>query len=403
MAAEGGIYRLDWKDELIHMRLDHINESSKHEVTAEILIENRAPGTNPHIHQARLNLTSTAARKTLATYLNSRNDTLPWLDLLEQACVLVLRKHREGTPAIRLADMAVPEGLQFRLFPFIQERQATLLLGDGDTGKSYLGILMSTLVASNTFHLGMVPEPGNVLYLDYETDEATLWHRLQMVTAGLGIPIPEGIFYRKMSQTVAGDFDQINKLVVDERINLVVVDSAAPASAEPEKSEFAIAYFNTLRALNTSTFTIAHIAKEEKENRPYGSVFWRNMPRSVFRVNAVHEPGASSFTQGIKHTKSNNGKRLRDQAFQVDFTEDEVTFSITSVMDVPELARGLSLNQRISAALRDGGLSTKELADVLEGTTEGSIKATLNRGKDKFVVIGTDLGYMKWGNLIQEH
>ena len=96
------------------MQLDHIAQSSKHEVSAEILIENRAPGMNRHVHQARLNLTSTSARKTLANHLHGRNETLPWIDLLEQACVLVLRKHREGTPAIRLADMAVPDGLEFR-------------------------------------------------------------------------------------------------------------------------------------------------------------------------------------------------------------------------------------------------------------------------------------------------
>ncbi len=385
------------------MQLDHISETSKHEVTAEILIENRAPGVNRHVHQARLNLTSTAARKTLAGHLNSRNDTVPWVDLLEQACVLVLRKHREGTPAIRLAGMTQPEGLEFRLFPFIQEHQATVLLGDGDTGKSYFAILLSVLVASNTTHLGMEPEPGNVLYLDYETDAATLWHRINMISAGLGIPIPDGILYRQMSQTIAADFDQINRIVVDEGISLVVIDSAAPASAEPEKSEFAIAYFNALRALKSSTFTIAHVSKEERENRPFGSIFWRNLPRALFRVNAVHDPGEPSFNMGIKHTKSNNGRRLKDMAFQVDFTNEDVIFSTANVMDIPELAKGISLNQRISAALTQGGKTVKELAEILDGPSEGSIKTTLNRGKDRsFVITGADLGNMRWGNLHRE-
>lgn len=403
LTATGGIYRLAWTDEAIFMQLDHVIESSKHEVSAEILIENRLPGTNPHIHQARLNLTSTAARKTLAGFLNAKNDTLPWTDLLEQACVLVLRKHREGTPAIRLASMTQPEGLEFRLFPFIQEHQATVLLGDGDTGKSYFAILLSTLIASNTVHLGLEPEPGAVLYLDYETDEATLWHRLNMVSAGLGIPIPDGILYRQMSQTIAADFDQINKLVVDEGISLVVVDSAAPASAEPEKSEFAIAYFNALRALKVSTLTVAHVSKEERENRPFGSIFWRNLPRALFRMNAVHDPGIPSFQMGIKHTKSNNGRRLKDMAFQVDFTNDDVRFSSANVMDIPELAKHATLNQQISAVLNRGNKTVKELTEILDGPSEGSIKTTLNRGRDKsFVTLGTNLGNTQWGNLHRE-
>jgi len=115
------------------MRLDRISEDSRYSVTAEITIKTRQPGVPHHIHQARLNLTSSPARSTLTKILVDRVP-LDWSSMLEQACVMVLEKHREGSPVIQLADHPMPEGLQFRLDPLLQERQAVLFFGEGDTG-----------------------------------------------------------------------------------------------------------------------------------------------------------------------------------------------------------------------------------------------------------------------------
>ena len=249
----------------------------------------------------------------------------------------------------------------------------------------------------------MQAEPGNVLYLDYETDEDTLWERVNMISAGLGIAIPDGIYYRQMHQLLAADFQRINQLVVDNDISLVVVDSAAPAVVEPESSAPTTEYFRALRSLRATTLTVAHVSKGGKENEPFGSIFWRNMPRANFRVTASHEPGSGQFVIDLKHTKSNNGRRLRDRGFEVDFTDGAVTFSSANIPDVPGLSEGLSLSQRIAAALNMGGTTVKELAQDLD-IREETVRTTLNRNKEKlFVQFGTEPGNMKWGNLTREH
>lgn len=404
LQAEGGIYKLDWASEKIHMRIDRILESSKHEVTGEVLVENHAPGTLKHLSQSRLNMTSAQAKKTLATTLNGRVDTVPWLDLIEQACVLVIQRHREGAPAIRLAEMTQPDDTVYRLFPYIQEHQATLILGDGDTGKSFLGILLAVLVASDTHCLGMVPKEGPVLYLDYETDPETVWHRVNRISAGLNIPIPEEIIYRHMTQSVAADYEALNKIVSEEQIMFLVVDSAAPASIKPEESEHTIAYFNALRDLGPSTLTIAHLSKGEREDRPFGSIFWRNMPRSLYRVNAAHDPGSPQFLMGLKHVKSNNEQRQKDTAFQLVFGENDLVFTMAKAADIPELADTLPIHQRIALALKNMPMTPKELNQYLPGTSEASIKTVLNRFRDKmFVIISTDPGgNNKWANMHQD-
>ncbi len=396
-----GIYRLDFFDEKLVVLVDRISENSRYETSGEITITSKIPGAAGHVHRARLNLTSSPSRKSMSKVLDEIIPGVEWTNVLEFVCVMVLDKHREETPTIKLADHSMPEGLVFRLRPLLQERQATLLFGEGDTGKSWMAILMSVLVSQGISHMGLEAEPGNVLYLDYETDEDTLWERVNMISAGLELPIPEGIFYRQMHQLLAADFQQINRLVVDNNIGLVVVDSAAPAVGEPESSAPTNEYFAALRSLRTCSLTVAHVAKGGKENEPFGSIFWRNLPRANFRVNASHEPGLSPFVIGLKHTKSNNGKRLRDQAFEIDFTDDKVTFTRANIEDILELSETLSHSQRISATLRKGGKTVKELAEMLD-ISEGTVRTTLNRYDKLFTQVQASGGDIKWGNLNHE-
>lgn len=402
LAYNNGIYHLDWLDELLSIRIDRLIEDSKYNVTAELNITSRAPGIAPHIHQARLNLTSTTTRGTLARHLLGRMPEVNWHTIIEQACVLVLDKHRQGSPVITLADHELTEGLKFRLHPLVQERQATLLFGDGGTGKSWFAIYIATLVTTGMSINGFNAEPGSVLYLDYETDEDTLRDRVDQITRGLGVDIPGNFYYRHCHQALSADIEQINRIVLEKDISLVIIDSAAPAVGEPESAQMTAEYFRALRSLRVSTTTVAHVAKGGKENEPFGSIFWRNLPRANFRVNASHEPGDTSFVIGLKHTKSNNGQRLRDMAFEINFGDGGVTFNPARITDHPELARGLSLGQRISAALQHGGLTVKELAENLD-ETEANVRTTLNRGKgEQFAQVATNLGNPKWGNLVRE-
>ncbi len=116
-------------------------------------------------------------------------------------------------------------------------------------------------------------------------------------------------------------------------------------------------------------------------------------------MNASHEPGDDRFVIGLKHTKSNNGQRLKDMAFEIDFGDDGVSFKPATVTDYPDLAKGLSLGQRISAALRNGGLTVKELAETLD-ENEGHVRGALNRGKGRFFQqLDANMGQPRWGNL----
>ena len=375
--SQGGVFLLTWAEELLTCRVDRLYEDSHYSVTAELTLRSTEPGHSGHIHQARANLTSTSARVTLANRL-AKNSLLPWDSIIEQVWVLVLAAHREGEPLVQLSDMEMPTSAPYTLWPWLQARQATVAFGAGDSGKSYLALYFATLVATGISQHDLRPEQGNVLYLDYETDRDTTWERLNRITAGLDLPIPETLFYRYQYQSLANDIEQIQRHVLENKISLVVIDSAGPATGEPESAQMTTEYFRALRSLQTTTLTVAHIAKNGKDSDPFGSVFWRNLPRSNLRIMADHEPGVPEFTIGLQHTKSNNQARVQAQGYTLKFSEDDVIFKPCDLATIPDLSKTVSLTQRIRSPLSYGALPFAELVETLEEPAP-SVRTALNR------------------------
>src|SRR3990172_4120084 len=101
--ALGGVYVLNWTNEQIRMRIDRLRDARDGDVTAEVTIIGTANGLSPHLHQARLNITSTRSRSELSKVLGKRHP-LEWDALIEQACVMTLGAYREGEPVVDVGD-----------------------------------------------------------------------------------------------------------------------------------------------------------------------------------------------------------------------------------------------------------------------------------------------------------
>lgn len=395
LTAAGGLYQLRWADEHIIMHLDRFHEDSKHQVSCEIQIENTRPGLPRHIHGGtRLNITSAESRRRLAKQLNDDVIPMNWTGILEQASMKVLAEWRKGFPVVHMATHSQAATLTMRVDPIFQERQPALVFGEGDSLKSFFASFIALLVRSGIPAAGLTPEPGNVLYLDYETDEDTIFQRLSMVATGFGLDIPEGIYYRYMHQSLAADIHQVNRLVLDHGIDFLIVDSAAPAVMEPESATATTEYFRALRSLRVTSLTIAHVTKMNKDEYPFGSSMWRNLARSNYRARISRE--FEHIVLGLKHTKANNGRRLKDLGFQFEFDgDDRLVITSAQIKDVPELARGLPLRERITSALSHGLMTAEQLSDELE-ITQNVVAVTLSRHKQEFYHAGG-----KWGNRLK--
>ena len=393
ITSVGGSHHVRFRDALIDVYAERLHENSHHETFAELRIESHAPDASGHVYQARLNLLSEMGKSRLAKTLKDKHRRIQedeWVQIIEFSSVKILEAHRQGEPIIHLADKSVPENLEFRLMPFLQERQATVIFGDGDTGKSWLATLFGYLVVTGVPKLGLEPEPGKVLYLDYETDEDTLWERLLMMSDGFGEPIPDGFYYRRMHMLIAADFETLRNEVIKKRIDLIIVDSASPATGEPESAAHTTAYFNALRGLNATSLTVAHVTKNHNATAPFGSIFWRNLPRANYIVRSEAEARATERTIGIRHTKANNGPRQRDKAFTLAFDNVARSVEITKAdpADIESLESTLSYGEQIAKALSRGSLTVQQIVEQTR-LTDRQVRNTLSnqRNRKKFMAV----------------
>ena len=303
VSARGGLYTLTFQPKYGNITVDvsRIRESSRGDVTAEFRIKGRPIGAGMTVgSRSRLNMLSASTKRSTAKEMFERGpdylDDGGWRTLLEMACDKVLDLHRQGAPAVDMATYQAPySGPRYRLWPILEERQPTVVFGDGGSGKSMFAAMAGQLVVTGRDHVGLKPYIGSVLYCDYETDVTTTAERVKWLAAGFDSPPSAGFHYLPMVQTLTGDFERVNRHVRDNNVNLVIVDSAAMATGEPESADATAAYFRALKGLDVTTLTIAHVAKAGREREPFGSIFWRNGPRSIYRALSGHSGATLSM------------------------------------------------------------------------------------------------------------
>lgn len=392
--VSAGVYRYAWVQDALTVRLDHLREDSKGVLTGEITL--RVSGS--HIHQARLNLTSTTSRAALVRYCESKG-AFDWASIVEYACVLTLQHWREGESAVVLKDLPMNERVKWRLSPILLEQQANLLFGPGGSGKSYLALYFGVLISIPWKMHHWEPEPGQVLYLDYETSQEEVLDRAQAIYKGLERPWDSRILYRRCSTPLVDDIEQVQRIVAESEIEFVIVDSAAYAvGGEPESAAVTTAYYNALRSLKVTTLTLAHVAKDKEKKGAFGSVFWQNGARSAWELVSSQEEGEENPKIGLYHRKMNSGKRQHPIGLQLFFQDSSVSFKETDPRDDAELSKKVALPYRISGILAHGSRTLADLVGELgPPTKENSVVQALGRRKDLFVKLPNG----EWGILSQ--
>ena len=387
--ASGGLYKMKFVNPTgVEVKINRIQEGSRGDLTGEIQVQydgfaEDGKTWRTYRYRDRLNLLSGPTRASRAKDLHA---TIPgksveaWRDLVEFVAVKVIDKHREGEPVIDLSeDQEEIEELPYRLYPILEDGQASVLYGDGGVGKSLMAMHLGYLLVTGREHLGLKPERGNVLLLDYETDPRATKHHLGKISAGFGTRIPAGFMYRRMTSLLAHDFERINELVVQHDIDLLIVDSALPASGEPESSGPTGEYFAALRALSCTTVTVAHVAKTQDgklPDRPFGSQTWRNQPRANYQCYQERIPGGFIFA--MKQTKTNNGATIDNLGFTFRFEPGRTLISHGDPSAVETLADSQNQKDKLLSQLNGTLLSTSELADVT-GLSAANVRVVMNR------------------------
>ena len=327
----------------------------------------------------------------------------PWALIFDSIANGTKDAYETGSPWVNLADMAAPaETVEYLVKPMLEAGTTTLLFADGGSGKSWLATAISTMVATGRPMGGMASTEGptNVAYLDWESSDEVYWRRVNGLCGSLVIPIPETMFYRSLAGRLTTFTSEIRTWARSHNIGLVVVDSAALAAGEAETSADATKLFEAIREIGVTCLTVAHVPKADA-SRPFGSVFMRNGPRSVWKLERDIEAGDGSLTIAAKHVKANNTALHSPLGWRLDFTDDgrTVEFQPADPNLIAEVENTRPLRKRIEDILSDGALWASEIADALD-VKQDSVSKTLRRGDGTdFVRLAVEGKNIKWGLL----
>lgn len=354
-------------------------------------------GGESFLFMTGVNLLATPTMASLAKRMQQNSEDIPWTDILTFITGKTVQIARRGEPVVPIGKKPETMKVEYQLAPILEKNQPTTIYGPGSSGKSYLADYIATLVQFNVMGFaGWMPQAGNVLYLDWEASEADHARRVWAIKQGLGIDTEGTFLYRFCSQPLVSDIYSIQKLVSENRIDLVIVDSQMAATGYgPDQAQVASQFYNALRSLRCTTLTLDHVSKEDwKEGKsdsvgPYGSVVKYNRSRSQFEVKKSQDPGGDYIELSLTHRKHNEGKMLKPIGIRIKFSEniegqlESVIFKSCDIADNPELSKTLSTRDRIVGLLKHGKLEAKAISEELD-ITEATIRARLNENKRLF-------------------
>ena len=391
-----GQFNYSWKKLGIRVSVDRLDD----EGPGEMSVYYDSGGQPRLLYWGKINLLSVQSCSQLARRL-SENAELDWSTILTYVSTLTFQEHRRGEPVVPIGKKPPSTKIDFQLHPLLEKGQATTIYAPGGCAKSYLADYFAILIqlgytGLDSARFSLIPEAVNCLYLDWESNKEDHERRVWAIKQGLGIDSEECFLYRFCEQPLVSDVRAIQKLIVENDVGFIIIDSQMAASGYgPDAAMQASQFYNALRSLRCTSLTIDHVSKSNwaspaaDATGPYGSVVKYNRARSVFEIKKNQEAGDNFLELSLKHIKHNEGRLLKPIGIRIDFNNgkednlDSVTFKLCDLNENPELSKTMSLKDRLINTLRHGKKEVVALAEELD-KSENEIRSRLNEGKSIF-------------------
>jgi hypothetical protein len=406
-------YEFDFHDLAITIICDRVTD----EGTGEIAVYHKNSTDNTLLIYNNINLLSPQSCSQNAKRLE-KHVQIDWDTILTFVTKMTLENLRKGEPAVRIGTKPETMKIEFQLWPILQKSKPTTIFAPGSSAKSYLAAYIAVLVQCNVFGLDGTWEPkaGNVLYLDWEASKEDVERRVWAIKQGMikqeiNVNLDDTFIYQFCKQPLINEIYSIQKLVSENGIDLIIIDSHMAAQGYgPDQSQVASQFYNVLRSLGCTSLTIDHVSKDEWKGNsetvgPIGSVVKYNRSRAQFELIKQQNAGDDFIELALRHKKNNEGKLLKDIGIRIDFHNNEndeleyVTFSECQIKNNPELAmKTLSTkNQLINTFEIDGPKTIEELSTILK-RSKATIRTELSRNKNLFSKANEN---EKWGLLVR--
>ena len=364
-----------WDDLAVEVRTVSRNKTA---LLAELGVTLALPGLSETVRAPRVvNLLSQRDCDSFAESLRRVVPEVQWSSRIDVLCRLVLESYRRGDPAVLLKDCRRANGVQYALEPLLLSDSPTVWFASGGVGKSLLALAAASALAGHDVFAGMrAKRPMRVLYLDWEWED---WQHAERLRLLLGDDTDVAdLLYRRCYGALPDEIEAIRQIVADEEIGYVVIDSlGAACGGDLNDADTAIRFNGLIRSLNVGSLWITHVTKnnEADVDRPFGSIYFHNMARLVWRVKRQTEVDSDEIAVGFYCTKSNATRLHKPVGLTVRFGE-RISITPADLLSHSTLAAGLPIRDRILRALTLEPTSEVGLAEEL-GTTRSTIHKKL--------------------------
>ena len=337
------------------------------------------------IYMASVSLYDQRSRKEIIDYLMQQHPLADWNSILHQIAATVDSHSEKPGVTIDLARHVPKNDSPYLIYPLVRQNQSTVLYADGGSGKSTFALAVAATGATQkTFIPGISSTAGRpikTLYLDWEADDDDVASMLKEISRGAELKIPDDhIHYQSVSGAFIDHVDELVEIIVENDIELIIVDSlVASAGGDVTDAEAARLFHNAVRSLNVASIAITHT---NKSDTLYGSRFFWNLARQVFRLTSLSEPETNPVL-GLYHEKSNRSKLIAPVAYDVQYGNPEsdnafIKYVAQDIQTIPELAKSTGLREQLIGLMRNGSMTVDQLAERT-GTDSTKILATMER------------------------
>lgn len=363
------------------------------DVHGELLVrsdDKDAPGDG-HLVQGSFNASSMQTRNGIAKLIASRlpKSDVDWPDYLEAFCRKVLQAEREGLPFTTVGGNPVRPAQPMLLRPLLPAFRASVLFGEGGSGKSYLAAAIAVQKATGypVIKGWAVDNPGRVLILDWEADDEEWNDRIALLAKGAGYIGQIAIDYRRCQQPLTDQVEEISRYVAEKGIELIIVDSveaSSPVGREgTDANDRVVRLFQALRQIGGTALLIDHVTKSGNDGgskNPYGSVFKTNLARMTFELRRTSADNDSVAHLVLTNRKANGGPRIAPIGLRQEYGEGYVTIAQEAVDENRPPSDSMSIPDRIIATLQPLGTIRKPSEiETITGLGHGSISPNLDR------------------------
>lgn len=379
-----GLFTVYSPTHIVSMIFDRLSET-RNGITAEVTI---TVGATEVLSGVDVGLKSDSSQSKLAGSLKTLTHEIPWKLLLQRACSLVLKRHREGEPLRILTKDVAVEPLTYLLRPLVFKDKPSALYGDGGTGKSTLALACAMTVSVGGTLAGISALKGKALYLDYEDSYDVHVRRMKAIAAGHPDLAEAHVSYQACTEPLLNLAHPLLRQIRAEGITFLVLDSLVAATGGDASAEAAARIFKAIRTFGIGTLILAHVAKNPAEGQDpsiYGSVFNKNFTRATWELKLEQEVGEDVSILGLINRKVNLSRKHAPIGLKVTQSEEStrIHYEPFDLNQAAELKSSLPWPSQIRSLLEDGEpRSSHQIAEDL-GAKIGVIKTTLSNPRYK--------------------